>query len=263
MSLTFLKLGGSLITDKSVAEAARPETLTRIAEEIRHAVELKPHRSLLIGHGSGSFGHTVAQRYDTQSGVRSSEQWRGFAEVAVVAARLNSMVLEVLYTSGVPVFRAQPSASAYCNDGIISEMAVTPIEAALREGLVPLVNGDVAFDAVRGGTIISTEEVFTFLAERLRPQRILLAGDYEGVYNSNHKLVPEIRRTSLPHLGVALRGSAHADVTGGMFAKVHSMVNLCEEIPGLTVRIFSGDASGSIERILIDPDYAPGTLISA
>ena len=263
MSLTFLKLGGSLITDKSVAEAARPKTLTRIAGEIKRAVDQNPDVSLVIGHGSGSFGHTVARRYNTQLGVRSLEEWRGFAEVAVVAARLNSMVLEVLYSSGVPIFRAQPSASAYCNDGIISEMAVTPIQAALREGLVPLVNGDVAFDAVRGGTIISTEEVFTFLAERLSPQRILLAGDYEGVYDTNLALVPEIRRTSLPGLGNALRGSAHADVTGGMFAKVHSMVNLCEKISGLTVRIFSGDAPGSIERILIDPDYAPGTLISA
>lgn len=263
MSLTFLKLGGSLITDKSLAEAARPETLTRIAREIGRALEINPELSLLVGHGSGSFGHTVAKRYNTQLGVQSRERWRGFTEVAIVAARLNAMVFEVLYSTGIPVFRAQPSASAYCSDGKITELAVTPILAALRQGLVPLVNGDVAFDSVRGGTIISTEDVFTFLAERLNPQRILLAGDYEGVYDENHNLVRDIRPRSLLTLGEALGGSAHADVTGGMYAKVHSMVRLCESIPGLSVRIFSGDTDGAIEQILIDPAYAPGTLISA
>ena len=50
-----------------------------------------------------------------------------------------------------------------------------------RTGSVPVVFGDVALDEVRGGTIISTEEIFAWLAVRLRPQRVILAGEVAGV----------------------------------------------------------------------------------
>ena len=78
--ITLLKLGGSLITDKSQAHTARPELIRRLAEEIRSAWE--PDRSpLIIGHGSGSFGHIPAKKYGTRGGVRTEEEWTGFAEV--------------------------------------------------------------------------------------------------------------------------------------------------------------------------------------
>ena len=56
-----------------------------------------------------------------------------------------------------------------------------PIEQALASGLVPIVHGDVAFDEVLGGTIISTEEILTFLAYSLKPRWLLLAGETRGV----------------------------------------------------------------------------------
>jgi isopentenyl phosphate kinase len=92
---------------------------------------------------------------------------------------------------------------------------------------------------------------------------MLLVGDYEGVFDADGRVIKEISRASLPQLGSALRGSSHADVTGGMASKVSSMVELCERIPGLSVRIFSGDVPGEIQRSLFDEAYAPGTSISA
>ncbi|MEW5988076.1 MAG: uridylate kinase, partial [Chloroflexota bacterium] len=90
MSTTlFLKLGGSLITDKTGVEAVRPDVLARLAGEIQRAWASRPGLRLVIGHGSGSFGHVAAARYGTRRGVYTSEQWRGLAEVAATAARLN------------------------------------------------------------------------------------------------------------------------------------------------------------------------------
>ncbi len=40
----------------------------------------------------------------------------------------------------------------------------------------------LSFDRAKGGTILSTEELFEYLARELRPQRILLAGLEEGVW---------------------------------------------------------------------------------
>jgi isopentenyl phosphate kinase len=261
--LIFLKLGGSLITDKSVPETPRLDALHSIAKQIKQALAAQPELRLLIGHGSGSYGHVAALQYQTHRGVSTPDQWRGFAKVAIAAARLNNLVVEALDQAGVPVFRVQPSASAVAGGGNLINMASEPIQAALQSGLVPLVFGDVAFDRRQGGAIISTEGVFAYLAQQLHPQRMLLAGDYEGVRDSEGKVVAEITRKSLVMLASALGGSAHADVTGGMASKVESMIALCELIPGLTVRIFSGEEPEAFFRILLDERYTPGTLVRA
>jgi isopentenyl phosphate kinase len=66
--LTLLKLGGSLITDKTAVEAARPAVLARLAAEIAAA---GPPAGLLVAHGSGSFGHVAARRHGIAGGLRS------------------------------------------------------------------------------------------------------------------------------------------------------------------------------------------------
>ncbi len=87
--LIFLKLGGSLITDKSKARAPRLDVIRRLAAEVRQARAEQPNLALVLGHGSGSFGHLEAKRYGTAHGVNTPEQWRGMAEVWRVADLLN------------------------------------------------------------------------------------------------------------------------------------------------------------------------------
>lgn len=118
--LIFLKLGGSFITDKREAHAYRDERMLQAAQEIASAYSSEMR--LLIGHGSGSFGHVTAAKYGTAQGVQTTEQWHGFAEVSLVARRLNALVLEALYAAGLPVIGFQPSASAHAADGRIEAM---------------------------------------------------------------------------------------------------------------------------------------------
>ena len=95
----------------------------------------------------------------TRAGVRSQEGWRGYADTALVAGQLNRLVVDALREAGVPVLPLQPSASAYCHDGELRSLDERPVRVALEHGLVPVLYGDVALDEVRGGTIISTEEI--------------------------------------------------------------------------------------------------------
>lgn len=258
--LTFIKLGGSLITDKRESQHFHAEVMQRAAREITSAVQ--SGLRLLIGHGSGSFGHVAAQKHGTMVGVHTAEQWRGFAEVATVARRLNTLVVETLHEAGLPVFAVQPSSSAQCSDGKLTSMEVAPIRAALDQGLVPLVYGDVAIDTVRGGTIISTETIFFYLAERLHPARIMLLGEAEGVFDADGKIIPCITPDNLASVAAALGGSHGTDVTGGMASKVRQMVELAQRVPGLEIRIFSGTSAGHIEAALLG-HITPGTLITA
>jgi isopentenyl phosphate kinase len=260
--VVFLKLGGSLLTDKTGVEAVREEVLARLAGEIAAARAAKPDLKLLLGHGSGSFGHVAANKHGTRHGVRNNAGWHGFAEVSDAAARLNEMVRGSLMAAGVSAVTLQPSASAVCEKGRIVSMAVEPVQAALEAGLLPVVYGDVAFDRQLGGTIISTEEVLGYLAETFRPSWLLLAGETAGVLDTYGQVIPHINRQNLAEIQGALGASRGTDVTGGMAGKVIAMIVLAEKYPGLSIRIFSGLEPGSLQSILLNPDQAPGTEIT-
>ena len=68
--LIFLKLGGSLITDKERPRTPRLDTLRDLSTQIAAARARDPNLLLLIGHGSGSFGHVVAKKYATRDGLQ-------------------------------------------------------------------------------------------------------------------------------------------------------------------------------------------------
>lgn len=259
----FLKLGGSLITDKTAVEAARDGRLKRLARELSVARRQRPEMRLVVGHGSGSFGHTAAASYGTRDGVHSIDQWLGFCRVSEAAARLNRIVCRALLNAGVPAVSLQPSASAVCRDGALLELATKPVRAALDAGIVPLLYGDVAFDRQRGGTIISTEQVLGFLAAHLKPAWLLLAGDTDGVYDLDGSIIEHISRQNFAQIKDALGGSAGTDVTGGMASKVESMLRLAEKHQDLSIRIFSGKGPGILQDMLLEPQQARGTLITA
>jgi len=267
--LVFLKLGGSLITDKNREATARGEVIRQAAREIREALAARPDLRLLVGHGSGSFGHFVARRYGlpSDSNEEGPTNWRGYAETGAAAARLNRLLTDTFLAEGVPVVSIQPSASAHCYDGELISMEAEPIELILHHGLVPLVYGDVALDEVRGCTIISTEQIFAYLAHHLEPARIILAGEVEGVFTADPlrddsaQLIPEISRQNFDRVEHKLAGSHGVDVTGGMLTKVRIMYALVQERPELKVQLISGRQPGVIKRVLLEPKLEQGTTI--
>jgi len=258
--LIFVKLGGSLITDKRVEGSFREDVVIRLADEFRSALSADPQLKLLIGHGSGSFGHFAASHYKTADGVNSNEGWRAFAHVATIAAELNYLVTKVLDAAGLPVWRIQPSASAFCKDSQLLGLELAPIQAALDHDLIPLVYGDVALDGVRGGTIISTEKIFLYLASQLPVDRILLLGGVEGVYDGKGMVIPEITPSNYANIQSSLGGSAGVDVTGGMESKVSDMLELVQLKPQLSIRVFDGTQHNLLKQTLLD-QAKPGTLI--
>ena len=262
--LVYLKLGGSLITDKHNERTPRRSTLRRLVREIVAGMEQRPQTNLLIGHGAGSFGHIQATHYNTHAGVRSARDWHGFATVAAAVAELNGIVRTELFSAGVPVFYTQPSASARCQDGKLVKLAVEPIKGAIDNDLTPLLHGDVAYDVTRGGTIISTEMIFCFLSHSLPPDEVLLAGIAPGVRSSHPRgsVIPEITPQTFPDYAASAAFSDAPDVTGWMIGKVAEMLALVQNIPAATVRIFSAEPEGALTRALSGTETT-GTVIRA
>jgi isopentenyl phosphate kinase len=265
--LVFVKLGGSVITDKTRPETARPDLIARLAKEVARALAARPQLGLVLGHGSGSFGHVAARRHGTRHGVHGWADWLGFAQVAAVAARLDRIVADAFLAAGVPVWSLQPSALARCRAGVLISMAMDHVEQALAHGLVPLLYGDVALDESQGGTIVSTEQIFAYLARQLCPTRMILVGVVDGVFEGDPlhdpsvRPVPEISAENWATVQVALGGSHAPDVTGGMLAKVEEMMDLLRDLPELTVHLLSGERAGALEAVLLRHCEAVGGTV--
>jgi isopentenyl phosphate kinase len=238
-----------------------------LAMQIASALQNQPDLRLVIGHGAGSFGHVAASEYKTRDGfprpsplahrerdTTEENYWNGFAEVWFQASSLNRHVMEALHKTGLRTIALPPSSSVIASGGQVSVWETTPIRMALAAGIVPVIFGDVVFDEVRGGTILSTENLFAFLAKALHPERILLAGLEDAVWADfparTHK-IERITPQSFEEIKHGVGKSAAADVTGGMEAKVMEMLELVQDNPGLRVQIFSGTNPGNLIRALM------------
>ena len=260
--LVFLKLGGSLITDKYTPRTARPAVLERLAHEIKAGLKDNPGVRILLGHGSGSFGHTSGEKYQTRDGVSTPEEWLGFTEVWNDAADLNRMVMSAFRAAGLPTIAFPPSSSILAQNRKIVSWDLHPLQKALDGGLLPVVYGDVVFDESLGGTILSTEDLFVHLAPILQPERILLAGQDPGVWADFPEctnLFEEITPLDRGKLRGMVQESRATDVTGGMGDKVNQMLDLIQIYPHLEALIFSGTEAGHVRQALIGD--VPGTYL--
>ena len=276
--LIFLKLGGSLITDKTQPYTPRLDIIEDVALQSAAALQGDPSLRLVLGHGSGSFGHVAASEYHTRDGFvprasplihrerdRTEENyWKGFAEVWYQASALNRFVMKALNKMNIPSIALPPSANVIASDGQVSIWETTAVRMALAAGLVPVIYGDVVFDEVRGGTILSTEDLFGFLARALNPERILLAGLEAAVWEdfpARTRKVDTITPQTFSEVGAGVGKAEGADVTGGMEAKVTQMLGLVQRNSEMKVQIFSGAEPGNILRALKGETL--GTWVSA
>ena len=275
--LVFLKLGGSLITDKTQPYTPQLDVIKDVALQIATALETHPNLRLVIGHGAGSFGHVPASEYHTRDGLpRSSplihrerdesedSYWKGFAEVWYQASALNRFMMKALHKAGVRAIALPPSSSVIASNGQVLVWETTPIRMSLSSRIVPVIFGDVVFDEIRGGTILSTEDLFTQLAYALNPERILLAGLETAVWEdfpTRTQKIEKITPSSYADISECVGKSTGADVTGGMQSKVDQMLELVQKNSELTVQIFSGAQPGNIVRALTGEIL--GTLVSA
>ena len=171
METIFLKLGGSLITDKDKPYTAKISLLHNISEIILANYGEGNKFRLVIGHGSGSFGHQEAKLHGTRNGVNSRSDWFGFLQVWKQARALNQIIIDTLTEVGLPVLSFPPVSSIIANNQNVIQWDTKPIEFALSKGLIPVIYGDVIFDQKMNGTILSTEELFQGLAKTIIPDR--------------------------------------------------------------------------------------------
>jgi len=229
--LVLVKLGGSLLTDKRRPRRARPAVIERLAREIVEARRGGDPR-LILGHGSGSFGHVAAAAHDlgrlkAGTATQRASARRGVSAIQQSAAHLHRLVVGALAEAGAAPFSLAPSSFLLARGGRPKRLAMAPLVAALDLGLLPVVYGDVVMDEERGAAICSTEAVLLALVRRLRRRglgvrRLLWLGETDGVYDRRGRTIPRLDRLSFPAVREMIGAPAGTDVTGGMLLRLET-----------------------------------------
>ncbi len=263
LNVTLVKLGGSLITDKARPRTVEKERLGRLAAEIAAG---RSGGCLVVGHGSGSFGHPEAKAAGLVGGaggrrLDSPADRMGIARTQSAAQALHRMIVSSLIDAGVPAYSQPPSGFLVADDGEPRGEAPAPLAAALRSGLTPVTMGDVAIDRRRGAAIVSTETVFEFLAGALpaleiEVRRVLWLGVVAGVLDEAGRLIRRIDETNIEAAAAAAGGSSAVDVTGGMEHRLAAAWRLARA--GVESLILDGREPGLLESALRCPGQAAG-----
>ncbi len=263
--LILIKLGGSLLTDKRGVDQARPDVIERLAREIAAALPTL-HQGLIVGHGSGSFGHVAAARSGLGS-VQAGTPPRldGVSLTQDAAARLHRMLFTALAAAGISPYSLVPSSFLVARRGRPVRGHVEALLQAVDLGLVPVVYGDVVMDEAWGASIASTEAVLFFLLRRLRRlgrrvERLLWLGETDGIYDLEGRTIPRVTSDNYRQVLRAIGRPVGTDVTGGMLLRLKTAWTLARA--GVDSWILNGTVPGVLESALKGEEAAIGTLIS-
>ncbi len=236
---TVLKVGGSVITQKTKPFTANLPTIKRIAAEISEA---RTDR-LIIVHGGGSFGHPLAKQYSIMQGYAGKKsQLLGFSKTHESMMTLNKLVLDALIQNNIPAVTISPSSCIVTKSRRILAPIKAPVQEFIDKGFVPLLFGDAIVDSDLGFTILSGDQLTTCIAAQVGAERIVMGIDEDGLFDDDPKLSDSarlLRECTLDELKVMRRSFkpvTGTDVTGGMLGKIIELIPAIERgIPALIV----------------------------
>lgn len=213
-----LKLGGSVVTQKSEPETVDEAVIDRAAAAIAEADE-----DLVVVHGGGSFGHYHADRHSvsTTAGTRDAG---AVTDVHDAMKRLNAAVVDRFQAHGVSAVPVHPLSLASRDDGGRLSLPTEGIATMIDEGFVPVLHGDMVVHASVGATVLSGDELVASLGEGLDVDRVGLCSAVPGVLDDADDVIPRI--DSFDDVAAVLGGSDATDVTGGMAGKVRTLLDL-------------------------------------
>lgn len=244
--LIFIKLGGSLITDKTKAFSINRDVIKQVAKEIKDS-DTKDH--IVIGNGAGSFAHSVAMEYKSDLD-KDKISPLGFAKIQNAAASLNRIVVDECLKVGLPTVSIHPSSTVtYDKD---KNWDLKALIKTIEMNAIPVIYGDIIW-ANKSAKILSTETLFYNLAERVvkmgySVNRVILLTDVDGVYDNKNALIKEITKENIHTVHQNIKETKGSDVTGGMLHKVNEALNIASL--NIEVLVTSGKIKGNVTKAI-------------
>lgn len=251
-----IKLGGSVITDKKIPYTARLDILKRLVKQLSKA---RSHQ-IILGHGVGSFAHTSAAKYGGKKGYKS--KW-GVAKVARDAMEINRIVMDSLIEQGLPAVSLRPMSMIMSEKGELKEHLFKVIDEVIRQGLMPVVYGDVIWDkewksAIYSGERTLNEIGFYLIQSGFNIDKIIQVGQTNGVYDSKRKTIPTISRKNWQNIKQYIFKNKEKDVTGSMEHKIESALEMADK--GIKTFLINGTISNELYNAILGKPVK-GTIV--
>lgn len=214
-----LKIGGSLITDKDGHEDIDRESLNDLIATIADTAA----DDIVLVHGAGSFGHPHA----LDAGIDTTTATKDTTKITVVeraVRELNDIVVDALQDNGQEAVGLHPS-SMLTRTGTL-QGTIGPVRAALRNGMLPVLHGDVILED-DGASIVSGDEIVPFLADELEA-RAGICSDLPGILGPEGDLIKHV--SSLEDIE---DHTDDKDASGGIRGKIETILRY-----GGPVRVF-------------------------
>jgi isopentenyl phosphate kinase len=261
--MIILKLGGSALTIKDADKPTIDDiNLDRIATEISDY-----NQDMIIVHGAGSFGHIHAKKYSIGSKIEDNSdnenKKKGMCLTQASVQLLNYKVISKLHEKNVPAIGIKPSTFIINNNKRIDECDLNIIKRYVDEGFVPVLYGDAVLDKNSDikYSILSGDQIITYLAKHLDIDRVILSSDVDGIYTDNPKTNPDAELIDIVTKDTLLTTTSNkdqADVTGGMEGKINELLELAEY--GIQSQIINAEKEGNIKKA-VSGQNVKGTII--
>lgn len=247
-----IKLGGSLITDKSMPKGLDREALDGACSMVGSIIKLgfMP----IIIHGAGSFGHIMAKKWGIQDGADSAiidGQRDAVRQIRMDMRDLSTFVIGSLEKNGVRAEMLPPSdwatGTGPCFEGDVSGFIRD------KEGVVPVAFGDVV--EVRGLSefgILSGDDLMLRISKEVPhvSHSIFLMSGADGVLDKPPDKGGKLIRILSSDSEIEHEHEADVDVTGGIALKIDRARGIAESVD--EVWIINGNEPGRVLELLSD-----------
>ena len=228
--IVFIKLGGSLITEKDKPYTAREDIIQKLAREIKNVVSANPEIQFILGTGGGSFAHYPVIKHNLKNGISDESQLIGFCETHEGTSRLNNIVIQQLLLQGVSACCINPSSIFTAHKGSLNTSSLESFYGYISLGIIPVVYGDIIYDEQKGCTIFSTEDTFDILIEDLLSKeydidKVIHLTVVDGVLDKNNNIISTITSNNIEEVKQHIYATQGYDVTGGMLHKIDRAIS--------------------------------------
>lgn len=261
-SLYIIKIGGSILTDKSRTKSKfRTKNVSSVIKQI---VEVKKKKDfdLILVHGAGAYPHFLTTKYRINDGFMDPNSAKGFVHIKNELFKLNNFFWDECIKAELNACAVQPSAVIFTENGQIKSFDTRLIDALLSMEIVPILMGDDSIDSKKGINVLSGDKIVAYLAKRYNAKTVIFVTDVDGIFDKNPKVCKEAKlikvidknnfRKTLSDVEIHNVHDASGEMKGKLLA-------ISKDLPNFKVQIVNGLKSGYVRRAILGDRV--GTLV--
>jgi isopentenyl phosphate kinase len=236
--VTVIKLGGSLITDKTRQDSLYEDVLTNIAGVLARHLAAFPQAMMII-MGGGSVGHFAAKELAVDRGVPECDLG-GLHRMASKMYKLKCYFADLLEQQGVAAMPFQETSCLVAREDGSVLFQDAAVRHALRLRLVPILSGGLVFDIAHGVRALNGDLLALALDDRaFHIKRVIMLTDVAGVISADGSAIKRLDEDSKSKMARSYGSGEKVDLTGGIDTKVEVALELARR--GIPTVICSGN----------------------